>query len=123
MLQKEIANEVIFEALSLGADFCDLFIEKNQLQNISMNSSKIKDIKTGVDFGIGVRLIYGDKALYGYTNSSEKIDLINLTRKLAEQYKSKVNIENTLKFNTKIPKEIAFLQDSEKKSRPQIHYQ
>lgn len=101
MLNKNIANEVIFEALSLGADFCDLFIEKTQVENISYNSSKVKDLKTGTNFGIGVRLIYGEKALYGYTNSMLKEDLINLTRVLAEQYKNKVQPKGSLEFKTK----------------------
>ena len=65
-----------------------------------MNSSKVKDIRTGVDFGIGVRLIYGDKALYGYTNSIQKEDLINLTRTLAQQYKKETNAEKSLEFKT-----------------------
>jgi TldD protein len=112
VLSKEIANDIIFEALSLGADFCDLFVEKNQVQNLTMNSSKIKDIRTGVDFGIGVRLIYGDKALYGYTNSIQKEDLINLTRTLAQQYKKKVAVTNSLEFKTTNVHKISVIPDS-----------
>lgn len=112
MLSKEVANDIIFEALSLGASFCDIFIEKNQIQNLTMNSSKIKDIRSGVDFGIGVRLIYGDKALYGYTNSIEKQDLIKLTRTLAQQYKKETTIERSLEFKTNNIHSISSIPDS-----------
>jgi TldD protein len=101
MLSKNIANDIIFEALSLGADFCDIFVEKSQIESISMNSSKVKDLKTGIDFGIGVRLIFGQKALYGYTNSVDKDELINLTRVLADQYKKNIEKVKEIFFETK----------------------
>ena len=107
-----MANDIIFEALSLGADFCDLFIEKSRVETISMNSSKVKDLKTGVDFGVGVRLIFGTKALYGYTNSVDKEELINLTRILAEQYKKEGKGEKSLIFQSKNIKHIGAINDT-----------
>lgn len=101
MLDKETANDIIYEALKCGADFCDVFVEKSQIESITMNSSKVKDLKTGIDFGIGVRLIYGTKALYGYTNSTDKDALIQLTRTLAEKYKTHDNDIAALEFKTK----------------------
>lgn len=93
MLDKKIANDVIHEAIAQGATFCDLFVEKNQIEIISFNSSKVKNIESGTDFGIGVRLFFGTRALYGYTNSNRKEDLINLTRKLAAYYREAPSIE------------------------------
>ena len=63
LLQKEIAHDVIAYAISLGADFCELFIEKTSIQRIAFNSKQVKDISSGIDSGIGVRLIYGEFAL------------------------------------------------------------
>ncbi len=85
LLPKEIAHDVIAYAVSLGADFCELFIEKNSIQNIVYNSKKIKDISSGIDFGIGIRLIYGELALYAYSNSNKKEDLLDMIKKLAGQ--------------------------------------
>lgn len=112
MLDKKIAEEVIFEALSLGADFCDLFIDKNIIENVSFNSSKVKDIRSGVDFGIGIRLIYGEKALYGYTNSSNKDELISLTRKLSAQNKGENKTIAKLDFNDQSYKSISALKQT-----------
>jgi TldD protein len=105
VLDKNIANDIIFEALSLGADFCDIFVEKTNIQNFSYISSKVKNIQSGTDFGIGVRLIFGTVGLYGYTNSNTKEDLITLTRKLAASYKKENNrqiqnykFENALQY-------------------------
>jgi TldD protein len=89
LLQKEIAIDVIAYAISLGADFCELFIEKTSLQSIYFNSKKIKDITSGIDSGIGVRLIYGELALYAFSNSTKKDDLLDMVKKLASQFSSK----------------------------------
>lgn len=108
MLDKKIASNILFEALSLGADFSDVFVEKKNRQNISFNSMDVKNIQSGTDFGVGIRLIFGTQSLYGYTNSTNQDDLIALTRKLAAQYKK--NIPNLLpiEFKTKNYKEIGF---------------
>lgn len=89
LLQKEIANDVIAYAISLGADFCELFIEKTSIQSIVYNSKAIKDINSGVDSGVGLRLIYGELALYAYSNSSKREDLLDMVKKLAAHYGSK----------------------------------
>ena len=82
MLSVEHAQKVIDAALSLGADFADLFVEENQLSTIQFLSSKVNEIKSGIDFGIGIRLIYNNDVVYGYTNSKNLDDLIELTHKL-----------------------------------------
>lgn len=87
MLDKNIASDILHEALTNGADFADIYVERKNVQNLSFNSSKVKDIQSGTDFGIGVRLIYGKQYLYGYTNSAKKEDLLELTRTLAAQGK------------------------------------
>lgn len=89
LLNKEVANDVIAYAISLGADFCELFIEKTSIQSIVYNSKSIKDIASGVDSGVGLRLIYGDLALYAYSNSSKREDLLDMVKKLSANYRSK----------------------------------
>lgn len=99
LLQKEIAHDVIAYAVSLGADFCELFIEKTSIQNIVYNSKKIKDISSGIDSGIGVRLIYGELALYAFSNSNKKEDLLDMVKKLAAQFGSKSSHASLKNFN------------------------
>ena len=61
MLDEEWANDAIHEGMSLGADFVDLFVEKNVVSTLSFLDKKVKDIKSGTDFGIGIRVIFGKK--------------------------------------------------------------
>lgn len=82
MLNNQIAKNVIDYAMFHGADFCELFVEKSKFQIINVLDSKVNSINSGIDSGIGVRILYGTKALYGYTNSFQEKDLIEVVKKL-----------------------------------------
>jgi TldD protein len=110
LLQQEIADEVIGYAISLGADFCELFIEKTNLQNIKYLSKSVKDITSGIDSGIGIRLIYGELALYAYSNSFLKDDLLDMVKKLSAQFQAKTSLKvQTTHFTNLNYKEIKYL--------------
>jgi TldD protein len=79
LLQSDIARDIITHGLSLGADFVDVFIEKTQSENILFKNSKPEDSQSGTIFGIGIRLIHGEQALYGYTNSTDREELLRVT--------------------------------------------
>ena len=42
MLKQETANQVIDHAIALGADFVDLFVEKNETGAVSTLSKKVQ---------------------------------------------------------------------------------
>lgn len=88
MLEKTIAHNVIDSALRLGADFCDLFIERSEVFNLSFKSSDIHDINSGVNFGIGVRLIKDQNSLYAYTNIPSEDELMRLVHILSANMKN-----------------------------------
>lgn len=95
MLNSTIANEVIDYALSRGADFAELFIDKQRFESFAIKSSQVNDVASGINFGIGVRLIYGTKVLYGYTNSTAKDELLSIVKSLSA--KDLRNPINTMK--------------------------
>ena len=82
MLQSHIANDVIDHALASGAEFAELFIEHNILAHVSTLNDQVEAVRSGIDFGIGVRLLFGFEVFYGYTNSKQKKDLIDLFNQL-----------------------------------------
>jgi TldD protein len=83
MLNTRTADSVIDYALSLGADFAELYIERNQVADISTLSSEVQAVQSGIDFGIGIRLVYGNKVLYGYTNKTDADELKRIATELA----------------------------------------
>ena len=58
MLGIQVANSVIDYALSLGADFAELFVEQNHVNTISTLSTEVQAVRSGIDVGIGIRLVY-----------------------------------------------------------------
>ncbi|MDR3591623.1 MAG: TldD/PmbA family protein [Negativicutes bacterium] len=76
MLDRKVMAQILDEALARGGDFADLFIEDRATTLVSCEDNRIERIKTGVDVGAGVRVIYGDTTAYAYTNKVSKDDLL-----------------------------------------------
>ncbi|MCY3840167.1 MAG: TldD/PmbA family protein [Gammaproteobacteria bacterium] len=83
MLDTRVAQSTIDHAIALGADFAEVFVERNQVNNIATVSNQVRDIASGIDFGVGVRLAYGAKVLYGYTNRTDAEELRRIVSELA----------------------------------------
>ncbi len=83
----ESAGKLMDHALNLGADFAELYIEKTNNQRLSVKNKEVHTLTGGIDFGIGVRLIYGDEVLYGYLNSIQDDDVMNVMNQLASNYR------------------------------------
>ena len=83
MLDTRVAQSAIDHAIALGADFAEVFVERNQVNNIATLSSQVRDIASGIDFGVGVRVVYGTNVLYGYTNRTDAEELKRIVSELA----------------------------------------
>ncbi len=83
MLPSHVAQSVLDHGISLGADFSELFVEKTQRNTVNTLSSQVQSVESGIDFGIGLRLVYANKVLYGYTNSTEPEELKRILSELA----------------------------------------
>jgi len=62
-----ILNSTIARALSHGGEFADVYVENRISRNILMEESRFKSAEFGVSQGAGVRVIFGDKTGYAYT--------------------------------------------------------
>jgi len=81
MLDKKIINDVLLAAISTGGDFAEMFIEDSFKSNISYIGGQVESTQSGRDFGIGIRIFKGTNAIYAYTNSFKKDDLIKTALK------------------------------------------
>lgn len=87
MLAPSTAKAVIDHALFLGADFAELFVEKQHSGSVELLSGEVDKVNSGIDFGIGIRLFFGHKVLYGYTNSQDEEKLKCITSLLCAKDK------------------------------------
>jgi TldD protein len=98
LLNPAIAQDIIFEGLSQGADFVDVFVERTQNESMLFRNSKTEDKQSGTIFGIGIRLIHGDQALYGYTNLNEREELLRITKLLGARIGQNKKVVTTRPF-------------------------
>lgn len=86
MLAQEIAMQVIDHSFTRGADFAELFIERHVSSHVQTLNKEVEAVKSGLDFGIGVRLFFGHEVLYGYTNLDDQTTLCKLVDQLTDRY-------------------------------------
>ena len=76
-------NRLLIMPCHWGADFAELFVEKNETNVVSTLSDEVQSVESGINFGIGLRLVYGTKVLYGYTNKTDQDELLRIASVLA----------------------------------------
>ena len=105
MLDKNIANEILTEATSKGADFAEIFIENKDSASISLINGKVDSALSGLDFGIGLRVFYNGKTIYAYTNDLTRESLLKMAKEVAKATKGDKQI-TILDFDKKDYKQI-----------------
>jgi TldD protein len=59
---------VLKRTLRNGGEFADVFIEQSAPLSLMCEDNRIEKVMSGVDVGAGVRLIFGQRTAYAYTN-------------------------------------------------------
>ena len=96
MINKTLANDILNTAMLNGAKFVEIFVENNDKTTIGLINGKTETAISGIDFGVGIRIINDDKMLYSYTNSLDKDELINCAKNLAKAIKGEPNFKNVV---------------------------
>ncbi|MCS6972560.1 MAG: TldD/PmbA family protein [Leptospiraceae bacterium] len=81
-MRPEDAAAVLDAALAAGADFADLYEEETRNAVLSLRDRKIETASAGIEFGIGLRLVFGCDVVYGYTGDESRDGLMALLRAL-----------------------------------------
>lgn len=69
---------VLKRALSRGGEFADIFIERSTPFSIVCEDGRIEKVISGMDCGAGVRLIFGKRTAYAYTNEVTTESLLEI---------------------------------------------
>jgi TldD protein len=121
LLKSHIAGDIIFEGLSQGADFVDVFIERTHNDSMVFKNSRAEDIQSGTIFGVGIRLVYGEQVLYGYTNSVDREELLRITKLLGARI-GKPGTAQALNFEKLKYPIIPTLKDKEVDAKEKLSY-
>ena len=69
---------VLKRALRNGGDFADIFIERSAPLSIVCEDDRIEKVISGIDCGAGVRVLFGQRAAYAYSNEVSTSSLLEL---------------------------------------------
>jgi TldD protein len=75
-LDRELFNKTLRKALEKGGEFGEVYVENRISRNILMEESKFKSAVYSISQGAGVRIIFGDKTGYAYTDELAEEDLL-----------------------------------------------
>src|SRR5712671_3769538 len=71
------------EALSRGGDYADLYFEYRINHSIVLEEQIIKSATKGVNLGVGVRVIAGEKTGYAYSDDLNRENVLKAARTAA----------------------------------------
>ncbi|MDH4247826.1 MAG: TldD/PmbA family protein [Deltaproteobacteria bacterium] len=83
MLPEATVHDILTLGKSRGADFVEVYAEESHAATLELTDRKIDTVNSGVSFGVGVRLIFGDEAYYSYSSDPERDTLLALTDNMA----------------------------------------
>src|SRR5215510_12942066 len=71
------------EALSRGGDYADLYFEYRINHSIILEEQIVKSATKGVNLGVGVRVISGEKTGYAYSDDLNRENILKAARTAA----------------------------------------
>jgi TldD protein len=78
MLEELPVQEIVRAALKEGGDFADLFFEESRSIVIVCEEDRIEKVVSGVDIGVGLRVLLDMRTLYAFTNQVSREGLYGL---------------------------------------------
>lgn len=96
-ISDELAVKIIRKALSKGGDYADIFVENKQHVSIQLEDDKVEKIVSGIDNGIGLRVVFGGRTAYAYGNDFSESSLLDLADTVSKAAKEKRDLTINLK--------------------------
>ncbi|MCL2170992.1 MAG: TldD/PmbA family protein [Defluviitaleaceae bacterium] len=91
MLDKNVVMDVLAAALATGGSFAEVFVENTVNYDLALVNNVVERTRSGLDYGVGIRIFDGTNAVYAYTNDSSKDNLIKVAKSAAAAVKERSN--------------------------------
>lgn len=105
MINESTIERVLTAALENGGEFAELFIEDRTNHSIGIIDGKVENNLSGIDYGVGIRIISGLKTVYAYTNDDSEDNLIAIARNAGSSLE-KSSIDLVLNFDKPLTRNI-----------------
>ncbi len=87
MIEHIPLEKVLREALKEGGEFADLYFEQTHSIVIVCEEDRIEKVISGFDLGVGLRVLFGGKTIYSFTNQMTEEALIELAGQISRVVK------------------------------------
>ena len=84
MISKRLLTEILEKALSTGADFAEVYVERTNENANSMVDSRVDSITNKLIAGVGIRILKGTRCISGSCTSMERSDLLACATRVAD---------------------------------------
>ncbi len=89
---KEEINKIFSTALNKGGDYCDIYFEKRASNYIGLEDNNVNKAFTGLDIGVGIRVIKGDQTGFSFTEDLSLKSIIEAAKVAANIADSPINL-------------------------------
>ena len=80
MLSEYTIERVLLAALSRGGDFAEIYMEESKTSGLSFINGRVDTASSGIDFGIGLRILEKTKCVYVFSNDIREENLICMAK-------------------------------------------
>jgi TldD protein len=87
MLEPELLRKIIKRALRRGGDYADVFVEWKKPSYIHLEDDRIEKCVSGIEQGVGIRIIFGGKTAYAFSNDISEKSLLEAADGLSKAVK------------------------------------
>lgn len=78
------AERVLAEALSTGGTYADLYFEHTITNELALRDNKISTVASNIDFGVGVRVLKGERTGYAYSETTDMESMLRAAKIAAQ---------------------------------------
>ena len=79
-VQEGQLREVLEIALQRGGDYADLYFEYTVSNELSLRDGEVNAVSSNIDYGVGIRVVSGDKTGFAFTEQTTLAEMKNATR-------------------------------------------
>lgn len=92
-------GEVLRKALKKGGDFADIFLERSTPLSVVCEDNRVEKVISGADYGAGVRVVFGNRTTYAYTNELSRDSLLDLADAVSQAVDGRISPEQHIGMN------------------------
>jgi len=87
MITENLINKILQTAISCGGDFAEVFVEDKYNTTITVDNHIVEKGIVAKDYGVGIRVFFGNKYGYTYTSDDLEENLIKITKDVCKAFK------------------------------------